>query len=663
MNVNDIVQLLIKNRLQEALNALQPFFLDGSQWELSKEYSDICNTYATLLDYFKRGVDDSERQRVHKDLVGRTLLLTDRLRIKDLPIQRNEFGVPSLWNASDLSSARTLLFSSHTSDTQACLLISSMTLSLMRIFDPLKVILLSEASLSEKDSIAIRAVTSLFICVRLHSARLPFYPDLQTRLQLLSEDSAFTEMLSDVELQFIRSLDTERIERKMKEEIIPSMLRNPKLKGKPFITNEDLTEDSDPDWEKWLQESGVEESIQELTEMQMNGADVYMATFSQLKGYPFFQKMENWFRPFDIHDSEITDLFPDDEDSSTLRQLILHSGIFCNSDKYSFCLTLKQLPKEQLKMLRTQMKEQEDAMREEHAETLASLEEKKGQQLSSRTLIRQYIQDLYRFFHLHYTRSQYVNPFEASWLQHTEKALYDIFQIQQKSLLAIIEMNARRKDYAYALVAFDLLLNRYPSAMDATLWQKLGLCRQQSGDLQGALEALRTADALRPDNYWTTLHMAQCYRDLGNYSRALEHYRRAEGMKPDNLQLTYQTARCLMEQDMFNEALPVLYKLAYHEPDSMKVMRSLLHALLMTHKPQNAEKYVETMLKEHFHDIQPSDWFTIGCQLWLTEKREEAVNCWKQMKMQDFDVKQMLRYGFDEPDLIYIRDLCAMKIQ
>ena len=84
-----------------------------------------------------------------------------------------------------------------------------------------------------------------------------------------------------------------------------------------------------------------------------------------------------------------------------------------------------------MEMLRTQMKEQEDAIREEQAETLASIQKAQGE-LSTRTLIRQYVQDLYRFFHLHYTRSQYTSPFDKNWLTDSERTLHDTLRFSKK---------------------------------------------------------------------------------------------------------------------------------------------------------------------------------------------------------------------------------------
>ena len=71
----------------------------------------------------------------------------------------------------------------------------------------------------------------------------------------------------------------------MREEIIPEMMRNPRI-GNSNKIGFDETEDSDdlnPEWENWIDKSGITDKLREMGELQMEGADVYMSTFSQLK--------------------------------------------------------------------------------------------------------------------------------------------------------------------------------------------------------------------------------------------------------------------------------------------------------------------------------------------------------------------------------------------
>ena len=73
-----------------------------------------------------------------------------------------------------------------------------------------------------------------------------------------------------------------------------------------------------------------------MNELQLEGADVYMSTFAALKNYPFFREVHNWFYPFSKQQSDvIKQLKQEGNEKNTLLDLILQSGFFSNSDKYS----------------------------------------------------------------------------------------------------------------------------------------------------------------------------------------------------------------------------------------------------------------------------------------------------------------------------------------
>lgn len=57
--------------------------------------------------------------------------------------------------------------------------------------------------------------------------------------------------------------------------------------------------ENNPEWEELLDRNGLTKKMQELSEMQSDGADLMMVTFSNLKQFPFFNKAVNWFLPFD----------------------------------------------------------------------------------------------------------------------------------------------------------------------------------------------------------------------------------------------------------------------------------------------------------------------------------------------------------------------------
>lgn len=104
-----------------------------------------------------------------------------------------------------------------------------------------------------------------------------------------------------------------------------------------------------------------------MNELQLEGADVYMSTFAQLKTYPFFKEPYNWFYPFDMHHSSIIKEFGfKPTGDNAILSLILQSGFFCNSDKYSLCFTMAHIPQSQRTMMLSQMTSQDlDALMDE----------------------------------------------------------------------------------------------------------------------------------------------------------------------------------------------------------------------------------------------------------------------------------------------------------
>ncbi len=674
MSVEDLV---VEGRLREALNELEPAISRPSvSWELRKEYNDIVTLYDLLLDYFRQGVNDPERQNVFTRLIGRTLVLSDRLELISSSEKsakeskgnspQQAFGAPTFWSSVEKADAIQKI-RNGAKGADALLLLSSITLSLLQVFDPRKMEVLCEAAESTDDAIVVRAVTAIDIAVRRYAQRIRFYPDVEARLRQLGTDSAFIDMLTDVELQFVRSRDTEEIERRMVDDIIPSMLRSPKAKGKHFITPDDLTDESNPEWSQWLKESGLEEKLQELTELQMNGSDVYMATFSKLKNYPFFDDIANWFRPFDPTHPAISHLFP--KDGHSLQSIIMRSGMFCNSDKYSFCLSLASVPRAQLDMLQSQFAEQEEAIREElGSDNPIASASSKNPKPSPRTLVRQYIQDLYRFFHLSPARSSYADPFIVGGSQAAGDPLHTFYTLPMTSLIALFELNFQRRDFPAAISSFDAIqrMTAKPSSpssiTDVTLWQKYGYCHQHNGNYEEALRAYLMADVLKPDHYWTLHHTAQCQRALAQYDDAFHSYHHLAAMKPDNPLFTYRQAECLIQMGKYDESLPLLQLLAYDNPNDLRTNRAIVRTELLLQHPDAALRTAHRLQTALTADdgtasqATDDDLTLIAVAQWLTGHRDEALLTLSPITSLP-SVDTLHQLGIDETDIPFLLDL------
>jgi hypothetical protein len=169
------------------------------------------------------------------------------------------------------------------------------TLSLQRFFDTEKFDILFGAFSSADPPVSQRAVVGLLINLYRYDSRIPFYPAITGRLKILNEDPEFKRNIERIILQLIRSKETEKLQQRIRDEIIPEMIRiSPNLKNKinlDSLMEEGLSEEENPEWEKIFGDSpGLLDKMQEFSEMQMKGSDVFMGSFSMLKTFPFFNE-------------------------------------------------------------------------------------------------------------------------------------------------------------------------------------------------------------------------------------------------------------------------------------------------------------------------------------------------------------------------------------
>ena len=119
---------------------------------------------------------------------------------------------------------------------------------------------------------------------------------------MLSDDKLFNRRFVAAILGYIQAHETEKITKKLNEEIIPEMMKLSPMIGKKINLDEWIGEsgvnEKNPEWQKILDESGLTDKLQEFSELQLKGADVFHSTFSNLKSYPFFNEMCNWSLPF-----------------------------------------------------------------------------------------------------------------------------------------------------------------------------------------------------------------------------------------------------------------------------------------------------------------------------------------------------------------------------
>ena len=478
------------------------------------------------------------------------------------------------------------------------LFISALTLNLFHRFDPRKLLVLMNASVSDSIQIKSRALVGLITILQMYDIRWEVYPELQNRLEVLSEDPEFKKLVLQVIIQIIRSRETELISKKISEEIIPEMMRFNSMAGRK-LNMEDLMSDNDfseknPEWQKELEESGLVNKLQEYSNLQLEGADVFHSTFAGLKNFPFFREMSNWFLPFDTSYSELRELFPDQKDN-LLKTAIVDSSHMCDSDKYSFCLSLLQISSAQREQMMHQLGAESEQMKELQQEAKSM-----NKSLDEEIVSNQYIQNLYRFFKLNPYRSNFFDIFNLKLNFYDKKSIAPLIS-DLGSMKKIASFCFGKNFFKEALDIFNRMII---IEEDGDIWQKIGYCRQMLDDLQGALDAYIQADSYTPNNSWILKRIAHIYRTLKEPELALDYYKKASKLTPDNISLELNIGHCYLELKDYDKALNCYFKVELLDDKSNKALRPIAWTAFLLRKFDLAKKYYERILgnKPTVHD-------------------------------------------------------------
>ncbi|HIX27683.1 MAG TPA: tetratricopeptide repeat protein [Candidatus Barnesiella excrementigallinarum] len=490
----------------------------------------------------------------------------------------------------DYAVLREALLSRRFPEPFVALMLSALLLNVLHRFDEQKLLILLDGYRQTSPEIQMRSLCCALIVMYVYRERLPLLKNLRGRIDALGEEPAFKTDLRNIFLQFIKSRETEKITRKMNEELLPEMMKlAPSLYKK--IRQDDLMNDinaleENPEWQEMLDRNGIADKLKELTDLQMEGADVFMSTFAHLKNFPFFQSIQNWFLPFNPEHSSLSGVL-DSKGGDVFKKMIGASALLCNSDKYSFCLSLTQMPESQREMMMGQFGAENAALRElENSELLKK--EHSRENISNR-----YIQDLYRFFKLYIRRTEFTDPF-AKHINLYKVAELDALLSDSDSLRLVGEYYFRRGYYDEALELFERLSSVYHS--DHEIYQKIGFCYQKKGDYANALEAFLKAEIISPDNFWTIRRIATCYRNLKKPEMALSYYHRAEKLDPENLSVQMNIGHCYVEQKDYEEALKYYFKVDYLDPEGGKAWQPIAWCSFLVGKKEQSLRYYEKIL-------------------------------------------------------------------
>lgn len=604
-------------------------------------YKEICSELECITEdlgmaELKYMQDEKQLHIAQKTIAARHETITDSLFTKT--------WVSLHWNEKELNEANELMQSLLIPLFDLAVMISAVTLSLLQLFDARKFQFLLNIYQSRTEHLlSQRALIGIILVSYYQEKRLSLYPELLAALSLLGDQNKAVEQTTTIQVLLLLSRETEKIDKRMREEIIPQMMKNSKMQNPDFKIEdiEDL-EDINPEWKEEMDK--VQQSMRELGELQMEGADTYMGTFSQLKNFPFFRQIAHWFYPFDRQVSAIIELFTTDKIAEkSFINIILRTPIFCNSDKYSFCLATASMPESQLQMLGAELPENDNLFNGDFDKLNAKIKDADN----ANTISRQYIHDLYRFYKLWMYRNEQTDIFKNELALWKCKALAPLLHHHDTHVK--IAGHLFSKDYMQeASELYKELSQAEPS--NAEIWQKLGFSLQKQKKYTEAIQAYQQADILRSDHLWTLKHLAQCYKRTHAYEQALEYFCKIEEIQPENLNILLQIGLCLATLRQYDKALSYFFKVEYLDKAPENAQRAIGWCYFMTGQYHKALHFFQKLLQSA--SPQTSDFLNAGHVCTALNNIPQAIEYYRLAEKQCHTHDEFIKFYMADKDAL-----------
>ena len=684
------INKLDERHLGEALELLQELANVLGDWKLLDEVAEVNSAYGLLLYYMEQGNNDPAREQQHTNFIATCYNIAEKaaqteralvtgtsarmrsiseilkdmenLELKNITSEPCEEDANKhvelytelfnasydsfLWNDEAAAQAQEVIDSALIAENDKALMTSGLFINCLQAFDARKIIFFADNySTATSSMLRIRMLVAVAFTLYTYRKRLFAYPVITSKLKDLCNNPRFTTDMQNLQKLIIESLSTHEVDRKMREEIIPAMLKSHNFNPEKFgIDSLEEISESNPEWKNFEQQVG------KLAELEAAGADIYYSTFSTLKRYPFFNNAANWLYPFEENHPGI----PKQIRKTGLKGIanaLLKSDVLCDSDKYSFCMLTTQMTDVQVNMIISQLPE------------MGGYDTAIAQ--TSESTCRNYLRNLFRFFYLYSGKSKPANPFETdmSLLDCNElaEAFKDKTEINKISAYAI-------KKGKYDMAISFLLLSETKGFADSEVYQELGFCYQKKKSYFDAIAAYEKANALSGDSKWTLQHLAQTNRIVGNYKDALNYYRLLETAKGEDAKIAFRCGECLVHLESYDDAMHEFFKAEYLNPDMTAATRAIAWCSILTDDIKQARKYYDKLLLK---EEQGEDLLNAGHAAWIDGDTKAAVELYSrayaELKREEFlkrmqsDKEILKTHGISNYDITFMSDIVIRK--
>ena len=468
--------MLEEHRLKEAIQQMSGYAANYPEVRASERLEKISDDYQLMLDFMCRGYKDDKREEMYRSLVRKLYILekdisqaehirknalyseayaqvsrkhweydlirytmenfvTDvaMLSLADdaqrmdkerelyerhadfMTVLFKKIWLSYQWNEVDASFYESLFLSPTIESRDVQLLVSAMTLALIRQFDILKFRTLIRVYRQSGDTyVCQRALVGIAFAM---NSDADFMGEQQQMVMDLLSDEHVCQELLELQIQVVYCLNAEVDNRKIQEDIMPTLLKNQNFE----ITRFGIVEKEEDPMDDILHPGAADQAMEEMEktfgrmmDMQKAGSDIYFGGFSMMKTFPFFRDVVNWLTPF-YKEHPALNRIVDKLGNTQLMEHLVNNGPFCDSDKYSFAFAMSsvidRLP-DNIKEMLNSVEALGPVVSEEELKTPAYIR-------------RMYVQDLYRFFRLFVRKNDLVNPFlRSKEYPHTRRCIF-----------------------------------------------------------------------------------------------------------------------------------------------------------------------------------------------------------------------------------------------
>lgn len=555
---------------------------------------------------------------------------------------------------ADAESLVSLICDVETPYDSAVRLVSALGLALLEFCDPVVIEALCQiySETADKDDAQSRGISInalIFLITALYKYSYQTLPSsTKARFEALQDTKSWRSDVHNLFMELVRARDTERIRKTLQDEIIPGVISmRPEIEKKIRDLGETSTDggsiENNPEWEELLAKSEIGDKLKELNEMQMEGSDVFMGTFSHLKNFPFFNDVINWFTPFSEDSAVASKVTSQKPQLMDFVSMINDFPFLCDSDKYSMLLSVDMMPDSSL--LSDQLNQYRDHIQEIKGHTAGITDREQR-----RTVIRNYIHNFYRFVNLFRRKGEFYNIFKSEMNLVKVPLLKD--SLEDPDLLKLVgEFYFLHKYYKDSLAAFTALDEM--GEFDATIYQKMGYAYEKIGQTDNAIRYYEQADLLDGSSRWVKMHLAASYKNSDRLNEAIEIINVLNGEYPEDYDISMLSGYTFVSADNYREALKHFYKAEFLRPGSKNVLKAIAWSLFMIKDFARAENYYQRLL---LLSPDAEDYLNMGHVALAKSNFKEAINYYKIYMVNGQKDKEMFFSAMenDRPQLVRV---------